>query len=178
MMSMLIQLVLALFLLAGAIWIRRSNNRSRRQSLPHIMGRIILGNDHLSRLSFGCLYSKGIECRSQNLWLSLGGLNGLLGIYRNVGVLVDVLEYIQSNCIHPSSSGVVINVLRSEATGVRIVALTTLLRQSMRHFLGDSEEMLGRTAEDYFSLIADLSLAIHDNWPELMPDYESSMIHI
>jgi hypothetical protein len=178
MTSIVFQLILALLLLACAIRVRRSGGAPRSRSWGQIMGAIAPGHNHLAALSYGCVFSEGIECSSADLWASIGGIEGLFWIYRNTGVLLCAIDYLESSCPQSPAVSSVMEALRRDAADVRMVAAITVVRQSMRRILGDSHVLLQETAGSYFSFIARLGLAIHDYRPELLDDYVFPMSKI
>jgi hypothetical protein len=178
MASIVFQLMLALLLLVCAILVRLSTGAPRSRSWGQIMGRIAPGHNHLAALSYGCVFSEGIECSSADLWTNLGGIEGLLWIYRNMGVLLNAIDYIESSCPPSPAMSSAMEELRRDAADVRVVALITVVRQSMRPVAGDSHVLLKETAGGYFSFVARLGLAIHDHRPELLDDYAFPMSKI
>jgi hypothetical protein len=123
------------------------------------------------------MFSEGIESSSQDLWVRIGGHNGLVWIYRNVGVLQAALDYIESNYPQSPSLDSTIEMLRRDAADIRVTALALLVRQSARQVLGDSAALL-KVATAYAAIIAHLGLAINDYVPELMPRYINPMSQV
>jgi hypothetical protein len=175
MTSIVFQLILALLLLVCAIRVQRSTVAPRFRSWGQIMGKIAPGHNHLAALSYGCVFSEGIECSSADLWANIGGIEGLLWIYKNTGVLLHAIDYIESSCPSSPVLATAMEVLRRDAADVRIIAIVTMMRQLMRRLLGDSHALLKETAGSYFSFIAHLGLAIHDYRPELLDEYAFPM---
>jgi hypothetical protein len=175
MTSVIVQLILALLLLLCAIGVQRSGGVPRSRTWVQIMGRIAPGHNHLAALSYGCVFSEGIECSSADLWANLGGIEGLVWIYKNTGVLLIAIDYIESSS--PQSPGIsgAMEALRRDAADVRFIALLAVARQLMRRVIGDSHALLRETAGSYFSFISHLGLAIHDYRPELLDDYAFPM---
>ena len=178
MTSVIVQLILALLLLVCAIRVQRSSGLPRSRTWGQIMRRIVPGHNHLAALSYGCVFSEGIECSSTDLWTNIGGLEGLLWIYRNTGVLLNAIDYIELSCPPSAVISSAMEALRRDAANVRIVALVTLVRQSVRYVLGDSHTLLKETAGSYFSFISHLGLAIHDYRPELLADFAFPMSQV
>jgi len=170
MVSIVLQLILSLLLLVCAWRVRRSIPAPKSLSWSQIMGQIARGNNHLASLSYGCIFSEGIESSSQEMWARIGGINGLIWIYKNVGVLLIALDYIESNYPQSPSFSSAIDELRRDAADIRVTALILLVRQSLRQLLGDSAALL-KVASNYSGIIAHLGLAINDYAPELMPRY-------
>lgn len=166
-----LQLLMALLLFVGAFWLGLERRASRSMSWGRIVERINTRYHHLANLSYGCIFSEGLECSEHDLWNHLGGLSGMLVIFRNLGILIDALDFLESISSPTTALSVRIDRLRMHAGHLRIVILTVIAWRSMKYILGDSTALAGEACRDYISFIAKMSLAIHDCYPELLPDY-------
>ena len=166
-----LQLFLALLLFVSVLGLGAERRVSRSMSWRQIVDRINTRYHHLANLSYGCIFSEGLECSEQDLWNHLGGVFGMLAIFRNVGILMNALDFLESASSSSTPLLVRIDSLRTQAGNVRIVLLTAIARQSMRHILGDSTVLAGKASVGYISFIAKMSLAVRDYYPELLPDY-------
>jgi hypothetical protein len=178
MTSSLLQLVLALLALVCAAGVRRYACVLESPKWVEIMEQISIGREHRAGLSFLCPFMEGIECQSKHLWDNLGGTMGLWSIFKNLGVLLRALEYIESNYSSCSALTRMLIRLRAEAIDTRITILITLVRQWARFFLGDSDTLLRESAGRYFAVIAQLSHAIRDYCPELLDPFVSRVSQV
>jgi hypothetical protein len=178
MTPIIVQVIFAVLSFVCALVVLRSIRSPRPRTWKQIMDRITLGNDHLEMLSHGCIYSEGLDCPLEYLWNTIGRFGGLVSVYHNLGVLIGAIDFLESNYANVPILSKKFAELRSRSSRARLFAGITLARQSMRFCLGDSAALLEKTGDYYFSLIAHLSITIHDHCPELMPEYLHAMSHV
>jgi len=171
MLVIVLQFALALTLFIGAIRLQVSISRQRSKEWEQILAGIAQLDGCLSQLSHGSIFSGGLDCPVDEVWDRIGGKRGIWAIFRNAGVLLEAMNYMEKIGEPNPRLLRTIGQLRKEGRHVRIVASVAFLK-CLLTFPGRSACFAaGETASEYIALVAQTSLAISDNCPELLIQY-------
>ena len=171
MIVIILQFVLAVALLAGAAHLLVSLNRQRSKEWAEIMEGIARNDGDLSQLSYGSIFSDGLDCPTDEVWSRINGRRGLWAIYRNAGVILEAVEYLQSISVDIPSFQRTLQQLREEGKRLRIALLAAYLTHLLTFPMKRSSPPVGRVVKAYLALIAGMSLAVSDYAPDLLIQY-------
>lgn len=169
MLALLFQVGLSIMLLGFAAYIQISALRQRSRAWDEILAGLARTDSCLHQLSFGSIYSSGVNCPANELWGKLQGKKGMLVIFRNAGILSQATHYIEKNSKPSLRLQRTIDSLKDQSKQVRVATLTLLLEQL---FTGKpTDQAVHDATTTYFSLIAHIALAINDYCPALLTEY-------
>jgi len=171
MVSAIIQALLALALMGGAISVFVLSQKQKKETWKMLLSKVNTENCHLASLSYGCIFSEGLQCASDRLWSQMGRTQGLYAIYANVGVLLRVLEYLETISINNASviSSIVRAKRKARITRFEVICISMWAVTWM--YQGSFREQLGRLCDNYFTVIATVSILIQDEFPDLLDAY-------
>src|ERR1700761_1109406 len=171
MFGILLQGAMAIVLFLAAVHLRLSIRRQRSREWAQILAGIVQSGGRLSQLSYGSIFSSGLDCRIDEVWERIDGTRGLWAIFRNAGVFLEAINYMESFCDPDPRFRRAMDELRQEIRRLRSAVLMVLLRCLLVSRRGTVFLTVGETARTYTALVAQLSLAINDNCPELLIPY-------
>lgn len=175
MLWILLQVALAAALFVGAIRLQVSLHRQHSREWRQILAGLSKSGGCLLQLSYGSIFSAGLECPIAEVWDMIDGTRGLWAIFRNTGVLLEALNYMEGDCKTNPRFLQLIAQLRENARRVRISAAVGLSKCLLAPPKLRPVLTAGEIAAGYIALVAEISLAISDNSPELLIEYRYSM---
>jgi len=175
MLWIILQVALAAALLVGAFRLQVSLHRQRSREWSQILAGLSQSGGSLSQLSYGSIFSAGLDCPVAEVWDKIDGTRGLWAIFRNAGVLLEALNYMESDCETSPSFLQLIGHIRENGRRVRIAAAVGLLKSLLSTPRQRPVLTAGEIAAVYIALVAEMSLAISDNCPELLIEYRYSI---
>jgi hypothetical protein len=174
--AIILQIVCALTLTVVAVLLQVSFHREGLRDWEDIMSRINTCDSRLLALSHHPLFSADLECTPEQVWSVIGGVEGLLGMFRNAGVLLAAIEFMENECQSSQRFGRIARHLRANALRVRLLVAGELIGQAFARLLCIPMRNAERAAESYVRLVAEMSLAINDHRPDLFPQYRHFML--
>lgn len=119
------------------------------------------------------LWKEGLTVCPDDLWSNIGGARGLWTIFKNAGILLEMVGFAERNCnaIDP----IVLQRLRSDAFQIRLAALTTLI-QSAVAVSGETIHINAfRVVSIYTGMAVRMVQFIEQNEKTAMPQFIAAM---
>jgi hypothetical protein len=104
-------------------WWRLGAYRRKNQSWESMVARLQQGWN-LKELSQHFPWKEGLNATPERTWNQIGGARGLWAMYRNAGIMLQMADFAAR---HAGVDPVLLEILRSDSTHIRIGALKALV---------------------------------------------------
>ena len=153
-------------------YLRSTLRRRNRQSWESLIAR--LRPDWSARdLSDHFLWKEGLNSTPEEIWNRLPGVRGLWAMYQNAGVMQEMADYASRHCVNIDQS--LIETLRSDATQIRICAVTTLIQYGLNQTSEIVRINAFHAASMYTGMAARMTQLLQDNAAGALPDFVAAM---
>jgi hypothetical protein len=160
--------VAALLISYAAFWRRQQAKRHRRNW--HEIVNQLQGNDWgLEEITEKYLYKGGIRATTEDIWGRIAGCHGLMAMYKNAPVLVQLADYAAAH-----GDGVdqaMLETLRSDAFQIRLCVMLALAQHVMSASSVGAAVNAHRATATYSEMLACLTAFIQQYSANLFPSY-------
>lgn len=172
MILLLLQLAVVALVAAYFIRWRRKNRRRTLQTWDSLLAQ--LRPDWSAReMSSNFLWKEGIDATPDDAWQRMEGPHGLLVMYQNARVLLEMADYASRN-----SSGVdplVVATLRSDAMQIRLCVLMALCQYAFSQASEGVRINAFRAAQLYAAMAARMTQLLQEHAAVVVPDFVAAM---
>ena len=167
-----VQIVVVLTVFGGLALCRIRLGRRNRQSWNSIVARLRPAWGGFESSSH-YLWQEGLTVCPDELWSNIHGIRGLWTIFKNAGILLEMIEFAERNCdtIDPAP----LQRLRSDALQVRMSSLITLVQSATAASRDTVHINAFRAASMYTGMTARMAQLIEQNAVAVMPEFVAAM---
>jgi hypothetical protein len=161
----------AIFLVCLRVGLRRRNT----QSWDSLVTRLQPGwSAH--DLSEHFLSKEGLNTTPEETWERMQGFRGIRAMYRNAGVMLEMVDYAARNT-DPSGSidRILLETLRSDAMQIRIGALKVLAHCAFNQASESVRSNAFQVASMYTGMAARMAQLLEVRAPHMLPDFVAAM---
>jgi hypothetical protein len=161
----------AIFLVRWRAGLRRRN----AQSWDSLVTRLQPGwSAH--DLSVHFLSKEGLNTTPGETWERMQGFRGILAMYRNAGVMLEMVDYAGRNS-DPSGSidRILLETLRSDAMQIRIGSLRVLAHCAFNQASESVRSNAFQVASMYTGMAARMAQLLQVSAPDMLPDFVAAM---
>lgn len=167
-----VQIVVVLAVFAYLAHCRIKLGRRNRQSWESIIARLRPAwGGHESSSHY--LWQEGLTVDPDELWLNIHGVRGLWTIFKNAGIMLEMIEFADRNC--DSIDPILLRRLRSDALQVRKSALMTLIQSAATVSKDTVRVNAFRAASMYTGMTARMLQLIEQSAAAAMPELIAAM---
>jgi hypothetical protein len=153
-------------------YLRAALHRRNRQSWDSLIAR--LRPDWSAReLSDHFLWKEGLNATPEEIWNRLPGVRGLWAMYQNAGIMLEMADFAARHCANIDQS--LIETLRSDASQIRICAVTTLIQYGLNQTSEIVRINAFHAASMYTGMAARMTQLLQDNAATALPDFVAAM---
>jgi hypothetical protein len=127
-------------------------------------------------LSVHFLSKEGLNTTPAETWERMQGFRGIRAMYRNAGVMLEMVDYAARNS-DPSGSidRILLETLRSDAMQIRIGALRVLAHCAFNQANESVRSNAFQVASMYTGMAARMAQLLEVSAPEMLPDFVAAM---
>jgi len=163
------QVAAAVLLISYAVVWRRQQMKRRRKSWYEIVSQL-RGNDWgIEEITENYLYKGGILATKEDIWQRIAGCHGLMAMYNNAPVLVQLADYAAEH-----GQGVdqkMLENLRSDAFQIRLCVMLALAQHVMSASSQGASLNAHRATATYSEMLVSLTAFIQEYSASLFPSY-------
>jgi hypothetical protein len=160
--------IIAVYLASWRTRLRRRNE----QSWDSLLAR--LRPDWSGReLSDQFLWKEGLSSTPEDTWTTLRGPRGLLAIYHNAKVMIEMADYASRNS--DNVDRLLVETLRSDAMQIRVCVLTALVQYAFSNASEGVRVNAFRAASMYTGMAARMTQLLQENAASMVPDFVAAM---
>lgn len=160
--------ILLVVMLLSAKWFWRQVQR-RRRSWNEIVSQLISNSWGLDEISEGSPFKSGIHATTEDIWQRIDGCRGLLAMYRNAAVLIDLADYAAEH--GDGADRELLATLRSDAFQIRLAVLTALMRHALSSAPEGRSQCAFRAAGLYSEMLATMTAFLQEHATRLFSSY-------
>jgi hypothetical protein len=135
------------------------------------MGRFSRKPPYLRDLSCKGIFSEGLHCPPDELLDRVGGISAIWTMYRNLGVIVDLLHWLERECDLSAIQLRSVRRLKAEAAPCRIVLLARLVTAPLQFVSARQDRIFASCVQAYMQILARTNLTVHDVDAGVMAKY-------
>jgi hypothetical protein len=163
------QVVAAVLLISYAVLWHRQQTKRHRKNWHEIVNQL-QGNDWgIEEVTENYLYKGGILATTEDIWTRIEGCHGLMAMYKNAPVLVQLADYAAEH-----GQGVnqeMLENLRSDAFQIRLCVMLALAQHIMSASSAGAAVNAYRATTTYSEMLASLTAFIQEYSANLFPSY-------
>jgi hypothetical protein len=163
------QVTVAVLLISYAAFWGRQQMKRRRKNWHQIASQL-QGNDWgIEEITENYLYKGGILATTDDIWQRIAGCQGLMAMYKNAPVLVQLADYAAEH-----GQGVnqeLLDGLRSDAFQIRLCVMMALAQHVMSASSVGASVNAHRATATYSEMLVTLTAFIQEHSASLFPSY-------
>jgi hypothetical protein len=153
-------------------YVRASMQRRNHQSWDSLISR--LKPDWTGRqLSDHFLWKEGLNSTPDETWNRIQGTRGLWAMFKNAGVLLEIAHY--AACHSENIDPQLLQALHSDATQIRLCALTTLAQCTLSNASEAVRYNAFQAASMYTGMSARMMQLLQDSASPALPQFVAAM---
>jgi hypothetical protein len=160
--------VVAIFLARWRAGLRRRNT----QSWDSLVARLRPGWS-VRGLSDRFLEKEGLNTTPDETWEHIQGVRGLLAMYQNASVMLEMADYAARNSDLPDLE--LLATLRNDAMQIRMLALTTIAQYALNKASESVRMNAFRVTSMYTGMAARMAQLLNENAAVVVPDFVAAM---
>lgn len=164
--------ILLVVMLLAAKWFWRQVQR-RRRSWNEIVGQLVSDDWGLDGISEGAPFKSGIHATTSDIWQRIDGCRGLLAMYRNAAVLIELADYAAEH--GDGMDRELLQTLRRDAFEIRVSVITALVRHALSPAPEGRSLCAFRAAGLYSEMLAMTTGFLQEHATRLLPSYLDSV---
>jgi hypothetical protein len=151
---------------------RAGVRRRNAQTWDSLLARLRL--DWSAReLSDHFLWKEGLDATTEDVWQRMEGPKGLLVIYRNARVMLEMADYAARNL--DGVDRLLVETLRSDAMQIRVCVLMALAQYAFSQASEGVRVNAFRAAQLYTGMAARMTRLLQDHAAIILPDFIAAM---
>lgn len=160
------------FLLAVVIfsvkWLWRQIQR-RRRSWNDIVSQLVTDDWGLDDISAGSPFKSGIHATMEDIWQRIDGCRGLLAMYRNAAILIELADYAAEH--GDGADQALLSTLRRDAFQIRLEVISALARHAISPAPEGRSRCAFRAAGLYSEMLATMTVFVQEHATRLFASY-------
>jgi hypothetical protein len=160
--------IVAIYLVRCTSRLRPRNARSWESLIARLRP-----NWSARELSDQFLWKEGLSATPDDSWARMKGPLGLLAIYQNAKVMLEMADYATQHCEHVDRT--LIETLRSDALQIRVCVLMALAQYAFNHASEGVRVNAFRAASMYTGMAARMTQMLQENAAVMVPSFVAAM---
>jgi hypothetical protein len=152
------------------VWVYGAHRRNHR-SWESMLGRL-KHSWNLKDLNEHFPWKEGLSATPEDTWNQIGGAKGIWVMYRNAGTMLEMADFAAR---HAGVDPIVLEVLRGDATQIRMAALKALAEYSINHASENVRLNAFHVASMYTGMTAHMTQFLEDHASVALPSFVAAM---